>query len=46
MNKILNLSNYKLIKKNQFKNKKIGMCHGVFDILHIGHIKHFEHAKS
>tara|TARA_B100000963_G_scaffold347522_1_gene353961 strand:- start:3615 stop:5132 length:1518 start_codon:yes stop_codon:yes gene_type:complete len=46
MNKILNLSNYKLIKKNQFKNKKIGMCHGVFDILHIGHIKHFEHAKK
>ena len=22
------------------------MCHGVFDILHLGHIKHFEEAKS
>ena len=21
-------------------------CHGVFDILHIGHIKHFESAKK
>ena len=26
--------------------KKIVMCHGVFDILHIGHIKHFEEAKK
>ena len=26
--------------------KKIVMCHGVFDILHLGHIKHFEEAKS
>ena len=22
------------------------MCHGVFDVLHIGHIKHFEQAKK
>ena len=22
------------------------MCHGVFDLLHLGHIKHFEKAKS
>ncbi|MBC8180156.1 adenylyltransferase/cytidyltransferase family protein [candidate division KSB1 bacterium] len=26
--------------------KKIVHCHGVFDLLHIGHIKHFEEAKS
>jgi len=26
--------------------KKIGLCHGVFDILHFGHIKHFEEAKK
>ncbi|OGQ06034.1 MAG: hypothetical protein A2W61_08265 [Deltaproteobacteria bacterium RIFCSPLOWO2_01_44_7] len=26
--------------------KKIIQCHGVFDLLHIGHIKHFEEAKS
>ena len=26
--------------------KKIVHCHGVFDLLHIGHIKHFEEARS
>tara|TARA_B100000795_G_scaffold269697_1_gene259985 strand:- start:208 stop:1683 length:1476 start_codon:yes stop_codon:yes gene_type:complete len=30
-------------KKN---GKKVVMCHGVFDLLHLGHIKHFEKAKS
>lgn len=33
-------------KKNFFEEKKIVLCHGVFDILHIGHIKHFEDAKK
>ena len=28
------------------KGKKIVHCHGVFDLVHIGHIKHFEEAKS
>ena len=27
-------------------NKKVVLCHGVFDLLHIGHIKYFESAKS
>ncbi len=26
--------------------KKIGLCHGVFDILHIGHLWHFKEAKK
>ena len=26
-------------------NKKIVHCHGVFDLLHIGHIKYFQEAK-
>lgn len=26
--------------------KTVGLCHGVFDVLHIGHIKHFEAAKN
>ncbi|MCL0105529.1 PfkB family carbohydrate kinase [Dehalococcoidia bacterium] len=26
--------------------RKIVHCHGVFDLLHIGHIRHFEQAKS
>ncbi len=28
------------------KKKIIGLCHGVFDILHYGHLKHFEAAKK
>jgi cytidyltransferase-like protein len=28
------------------KGKKIVQCHGVFDLLHIGHIKHFEEART
>jgi len=24
----------------------VGLCHGVFDLLHIGHIKYFQEAKS
>ncbi len=27
-------------------NKKVVLCHGTFDPLHIGHIKHFQAAKS
>ena len=26
--------------------QKVVQCHGVFDLLHIGHIKHLNHAKS
>ena len=26
--------------------KKIAHCHGVFDLMHIGHIRHFEQAKK
>ncbi len=28
------------------KGKKIVHCHGVFDLLHIGHIKHFQEART
>lgn len=27
-------------------DQKIVLCHGVFDLLHIGHIRHFEQAKN
>lgn len=32
--------------RNENKKKKIGLCHGVFDILHNGHIQHFKNAKK
>lgn len=28
------------------EGKKVVLCHGVFDLLHIGHIKYFEEAKQ
>ena len=31
------------LKKNK---KKVVLCHGVFDLLHLGHIRHFEEAKK
>ena len=33
----------KSYKKNSFK---IVLAHGTFDLLHVGHIKHFQEAKS
>ncbi len=47
MNKIIlseDLSNKILSLKN--KKKKIVLCHGVFDIIHAGHISHFKSAKK
>jgi len=46
--------NSKIITFDELSNKvsALGMpktivqCHGVFDLLHVGHIKHFQHAKS
>ena len=35
-----------IIKKEKLNGKKIILCHGVFDLLHIGHIKHFEEASK
>ena len=36
----------KIVTKFRAKRKKIIHCHGVFDLLHIGHIKHFQEAKT
>jgi rfaE bifunctional protein nucleotidyltransferase chain/domain len=35
-----------LICKFKSENRKVGLCHGGFDLLHPGHIKHFESAKK
>ena len=46
-NKILTIENLKkILDKKRKKGKKIVLCHGVFDLLHIGHIKHFNEAKK
>jgi rfaE bifunctional protein nucleotidyltransferase chain/domain len=46
-NKYLNTNQLKkkliFLKKNK---KKIVLCHGVFDLVHLGHIKYFKSAKS
>jgi len=45
--KIKNLEELQQITADlKSKGKKIVHCHGVFDLLHIGHIKHFEEAKT
>jgi rfaE bifunctional protein kinase chain/domain len=47
MKKIKNIEDItKIVRDLKFKNKIIVHCHGVFDLLHIGHIKHFKEAKS
>ena len=42
-NKKINDLNY---LKCLLKNKKFTLVHGVFDVLHIGHKRHFETAKK
>ena len=44
-NKILNLKNLKRIREKLIY-KKIVLCHGVFDLLHVGHIDYFKSAKK
>ncbi|MDR3491443.1 MAG: PfkB family carbohydrate kinase [Gammaproteobacteria bacterium] len=44
--KIVSLENITHLISALRPNNKIVQCHGVFDLLHIGHIKHFHHAKS
>ncbi len=45
--KIKNLNDLSdIISELKVDGKKIVHCHGVFDLLHLGHIKHFEEAKN
>ena len=43
--KIKNISDLRHLFEKDLKNSII-LCHGVFELLHIGHIKYFEEAKS
>ncbi len=42
---IIRKENYNYFKL-KFKKKIVGLCHGVFDILHLGHTNHFREAKK
>ena len=35
-----------LIKTLKASGKKVAMCHGCFDLMHPGHIRHFQAAKD
>lgn len=40
------INSYKELSKLKSKGKIIGLCHGVFDILHSGHLDHLKSAKE
>jgi len=44
-NKIVDLKGLRKLRKKLSK-KKIVLCHGVFDLLHVGHINYFKSAKK
>ena len=45
--KVMELSDLATVIETDHKNgKRIIHCHGVFDLLHIGHIRHFNQAKE
>ena len=46
MKKFLKQTFINKITKLKSKNKKIVLCHGVFDLVHLGHIEHFKSAKK
>ena len=36
----------KVVKQKKNQGKKIVLCHGCFDLVHMGHIRHFKEAKE
>ena len=48
MKKINKLISFKKLKKirKKYKNSKIVLCHGTFDLLHYGHLLHFKKARG
>ena len=47
MTKILKIGELsKISKKLKKENKKIVLCHGVFDLVHLGHVNYFKSSKD
>ena len=46
MGKIISKNEVEEIKELKKQGKKIVLCHGVFDLVHPGHIIHFQEAKK
>lgn len=44
--KIIDLENLGLELQVKHGGKSIGLCHGVFDVVHAGHINHFQEASD
>jgi len=45
--KVLSLEELaELVLQAKTANKVVAMCHGCFDILHMGHLRHFEAARA
>jgi rfaE bifunctional protein kinase chain/domain len=44
--KIKNISEMSVLIEKRPRNKKVIMCHGTFDVVHPGHIRHLLFAKS
>ena len=44
--KIINNFQELILIRRQNKKKKIGLCHGSFDILHFGHLNHLSESKK
>ena len=45
MGKIVSKEDFRQLRKSMF-GKKVVLCHGVFDVVHPGHMIHFKEAKS
>ena len=45
MSKLLKINNL-IHLRSKFKKKKIVLVHGVYDLLHMGHIEYFKEAKK
>lgn len=46
ISKIIDLENLVEELRVNYQGKSVGLCHGVFDVLHVGHINHFQEASK